>query len=232
MNIQPLIHKKWAISASVATFVLGTGVGYILGKRQRAIETIYVNVTEEPKQLNFFSEMSEREVSTELQDRIVALNDYRTTTHESTLHIPMVTPEEEAPGYVNVFATTDSTWDYEAELSTRTPDLPYVLHKDEFFNDEMGFTQSTVTYYQGDDMVADESDTQIYAYQKVLGELKFGHGSEDQNVVYIRNERLRLEWEVLLSTDHFSVAVLGNTIERKFEEADFKHSFERKFRGD
>jgi hypothetical protein len=132
------------------------------------------------------------------------------------------TEEETAPLRVNVFTIDDGSWDYEAELSTRNDVEPYVIHIDEFKDDEMGFHQETVTYYSGDQMMGDSRDKPIYGYHKIMGELKFGHGSGDKNVVYIRNEKMRMEWEVLLHTGKYAHEVEGFSVERDDEE--LKHS--------
>lgn len=140
-------------------------------------------------------------------------------------------PEEPRPPVrVNVFAGSDSDWDYESELSTRSPNAPYVIHADEFIGDEMGYKQTTVTYYAGDDIMADVDDTPIYGHRQMMGDLKFGHGSKDPNVVYIRSEPLRMEWEVLRHAGKFGEEVLGLQAEEEMED-EIRHSHPvRKFR--
>lgn len=121
-------------------------------------------------------------------------------------------------------------WDYEAELSTRTPTAPYILHRDEFFGEEMGYDQDTWTYYEGDDILVDETDTPVYNYQENTGPLRWGHGSGDPNVVYIRNEDLKAEYEVVRNEGHYRVEVLGLEIEEKMAAEDLRHSRQSKFR--
>lgn len=126
---------------------------------------------------------------------------------------------------INVFNATDTEWDYEIECQNRTPDRPYVIHRDEFFNDEMGWdSQSTLTYYEGDHVLTDERDEYLADPETYVGELKFGHGSGDPNVVYIRNERLHAEYEVLRDPGTYMLDVLGSNIEVQMKEDDFKHS--------
>jgi hypothetical protein len=94
--------------------------------------------------------------------------------------------------------------------------------------DEMEFDHHvTLMYYAGDDILVDELDVPIYNYQKIVGELKFGHGSQDPNIVYVRNEKLQLEYEILNNPESFQVEVLGDTIEGKGETYDFKHAIRR-----
>lgn len=123
----------------------------------------------------------------------------------------------------SVFA--EDNWDYAKELENRNPDLPYVIHKDEFYSEESGYTQSTLTYYAGDDILVDEDDTPIYNHDQVIGSpIKFGHGSGDPNVVHIRNDRRRAEYEVIFDPSLYSKEVLGIEIENNTRVQDLRHS--------
>lgn len=128
----------------------------------------------------------------------------------------------------NVFTTEDEDWDYEAELSTREGKTFYIIHRDEYMGNEMGFHQATITYYAGDDILVDESDTPMYNFREQLGDkFEFGKGSGDSNVVYIRNEREEAEFEVLLHLGRYEVEVLGLEIEEELGKNDLKHSVPR-----
>jgi len=124
----------------------------------------------------------------------------------------------------NVFAGSSDNWDYDVEVSNRTDKSPYVIHKDEFWSNEFDFAQTTLTYFQGDDILVDQSDTPIYNYETVVGELKFGHGSNDPNVFYVRNPKNRAEYEILLDRGSYSVEILGLDSE---DDADIWHSVEK-----
>lgn len=144
--------------------------------------------------------------------------------------IPQETPEEE--NVVNVFASEDTEWDQEAEEASRQNSTePYVISKDEFYSDELGYTQTTLTYYQGDDILVDQEDIPVYNYTATIGELKFGHGSQDANVFFVRNDKNKAEYEIIRDRGHYSVEVLGLEAEAQTERAQLKHSL-RKFRQD
>lgn len=128
----------------------------------------------------------------------------------------------------NVFEQTIDGWNYADAIATRSPGRPYVIHRDEFWNEEKGYDQSTLNYYAGDDIMTDSDDTPIYNYQNTVGELLFGLGSGDKNVFFVRNEKLKSEYEIIRDMDSFSSVVLGMDLDGR---SDLKHST-RKFRLD
>lgn len=134
----------------------------------------------------------------------------------------------------NVFGQEDY-WDYETELMTRNPENPYIIHVDEYSVDEMGYNnQQTFIYYEGDDILVDHRSKPVFRYENVVGkDLKFGHGSRDPNVVFVRNERLQAEYEILRDPGKYTDVVAGEEIEREFESADLRHmNTPRRFRDD
>lgn len=140
-------------------------------------------------------------------------------TRESSDDDVMVQPEIK-----NIFDGDDS-WDYESERNNRSADKPYVIHVDEYVADELGYeSQSTLTWYQADRILTDHRDVPIYDVAKTVGDLQFGHGSLDPNIVYVRNEVLKSEYEVLRDPGSYEVTVLGNAVERTYEQTDLKHS--------
>lgn len=130
----------------------------------------------------------------------------------------------------SIFAGNDDEWNYAVEIRKRNTKEPCVIHKDEFFTDEKGYAQSTLTYYSGDDILVDEDDTPIYNHADVTGPLLFGHGSGDSNVVYIRNDKRKAEYEILRDPGLYSVEVLGLSIEKNDRVKELKHSKNMRFR--
>jgi len=131
----------------------------------------------------------------------------------------------------NVFANNgDGDWDYELEQRQRSDTEPYILHKDEFFADEKDYTQMTLTYYAGDDILVDEDDKPVYNHKNIVGKLNFGHGSGDPSVCYVRNDKNKAEYEILRHEGLYSVEVLGLEIENKRRARDNRHSEHTKFK--
>lgn len=121
----------------------------------------------------------------------------------------------------------DDDWNYADEMRTRTSDAPYILNVDEYMEDERDYRQSTLTYYRGDNVLTDELDVPIYNIEKIVGRLEFGRGSRDPSIVYIRNEQLEAEYEVLLDFGYYQVQVLGQDVEDQLNSGDVKHSLHK-----
>jgi hypothetical protein len=70
----------------------------------------------------------------------------------------------------------------------------------------------------------DEDEKPIYNHEQQTGQLKFGHGSGDPNVVYIRNDKRQSEYEVVHDPGLYSVEVLGLEIEHNTRTQDLRHA--------
>jgi hypothetical protein len=146
-------------------------------------------------------------------------------------------PPPEPPVEHKIFAGNVPNWDYEEEMKTRTEDKPYVIHRDEFYEEQRDYCQTTLTYYEGDNIMVDEEDVPVYNFEDVVGLLKFGHGTDDPNVFHVRNDHLNAEYEVLYDPGHYSVEILGLEHDNEKdpdEEKHLKHSTDhvRRFRSD
>lgn len=130
---------------------------------------------------------------------------------------------------VNVFDMNVTVWDLDKEMAQRDPLQPYIISEDEFMQNDPDHTQVQVTYYQGDDILADAADDPIPDVNGTVGEdnlTRFGHGSDNANMVFVRNEVLNTDFEIERSFGNFAEEVHGI----------IKHSQEsrkaRRYRGD
>jgi hypothetical protein len=118
---------------------------------------------------------------------------------------------------VNVFNTPQPEtpeWDQEAEEAKRDSAHPYVIHKDEWKENEKGYDQTTFAYYADDDVLANDDD-QVVNLQSQSGLVPdnfvelFGHGSGDPNVVYIRCDEVSVEIEIVRNNGNYAEVVHG-----------------------
>lgn len=105
-------------------------------------------------------------------------------------------------------------WDYVTERSRRSPLRPYVIHIDEKGQTEDRYDDLTFTYYEADDVLCNEADEVISGPERenLVGEgnlNRFGHGSGDSNIVYIRNDRMETVIELVRSPNAYAEEVHG-----------------------
>lgn len=108
-------------------------------------------------------------------------------------------------------------WDYAVEVRSRAADVPYVIHVDEHTENVNEYEQTTLTYYEDDDVLADQRDNVVDDQDELVGVQnlgKFGHGSNDPNIVYVRNDRITMDFEICRSAGSYAKEVHG------FEHSD------------
>lgn len=113
----------------------------------------------------------------------------------------------------NVFDNPDVTIDfaYQQEIAARTSDKPYIISQDEFIENDHGHEQVTITFYAGDNVLADHNDSQVAMVEQMIGweNLRFGHRSGDDNVVFIRNEHYKMDMEIERDERRYGEVVAG-----------------------
>jgi hypothetical protein len=114
--------------------------------------------------------------------------------------------------FLNGKPVVPADFDLVEESKNRDPDRPYVISQEEFMENEDDFPQNTLTYYAGDDILADDRDEVVDNVEDLVGTdnlVRFGHGSNDPNVVYVRNEKNSVDFEIALSTGKYAEEVHG-----------------------
>lgn len=97
----------------------------------------------------------------------------------------------------------------------RDPAFPYLISTEEFLLNEPENEQVTLTYYAGDDVLADEREQPIRETDTSVGDDNLtmfgtpGSLSDDPNVIHVRNERSEVDFEIVKSEGKFSEEVLG-----------------------
>lgn len=234
---EKLIQYRLPIIVGVVSFNVGIGVGYIISQRRR--NKVIATYTFDDQLKSKFT-VDEVEIPDPPESSVIVKEDhilidgeaYNIETNVKTMGEPIIVGSEEPQELVtkSVFDDPDDDWDFALEISTRSLDKPYVIHREEFYADEKDYTQCTLTYYAGDNIMCDEQDVPVYNHETITGPLLFGHGSHDPNVVHIRNDTQMAEYEICYDPGLYSVDVLGLDIENNQRVEDLKHSKNRKFR--
>jgi hypothetical protein len=102
-----------------------------------------------------------------------------------------------APVTKNVF---DGTTDDDDEVSEEVDDQPIrIISVKEFMAGEKGYEQVTLTYFAGDATLTDEANDIIDNANEMIGLVnldRFGHRSRDPRIVYVRNDRISVDFEI------------------------------------
>lgn len=241
-------RKVVALSAAAAGFVVGGVVGIVVTRRAMIDQFLdQIDTWEHDSKMQKLQERFNRIDYTKPEDKHFTAQPDPRMTHEQfneerSLRIingegkdpelERLLDEEEAQirrdkARHHTFDTPTDDWDYEAERNTRESKEVYVIHRDEYIEDAMGYHQSTIEFYVKDAVMTDALQHPIYNYTDFVGHEAldmFGHGSGDNDVVYVRNDREKAEFEVLRNSGSYEQEVLGIEAEEEYAQEDIKHS--------
>lgn len=215
-----------AVGFLLGGLAVGVGIGFYFGYRYNREKLRMEAFEASEEELQRIREYYERTEKRDL-DEIVREKGYGEIPEPETPPRPLPPPvpvQEPEPVQFPLEPIADETaqpaeekdknagWSYPVELQRRTPHAPYIIHQDEFMENETEFPQVTLTYYEIDDILADVDDSPIHNKATLVGEntlTRFGHGSDDYNVVYVRNPHLEMEYEICRLQKSFEVEVQG-----------------------
>lgn len=102
------------------------------------------------------------------------------------------------------------------EYQTGDDDICVISYNEWCKSDEDEYKKDTIVYYEDDQIVYDMHDSTIKEYQELVGEEAlelFGMMSHDPDVVYIRNKRMKVDFEFVREHSSYHQSVLGLTEE-------------------
>jgi hypothetical protein len=222
------VNKQlWTIIGTAGvSLAVGGAAGFLIA--QRRLQTVYDAIlAEEIKATkDFYSRLHKTEFdSPQAAAEFFGLKDVNVVAEEdeaelyeavrqyrskNDIEIKTEVDPEVAESLQNVFTEHGDNWDLEKQ--SRSEDEPYILHVDEFMQNDGDHTQVELTYYEVDGILADEREEHMDDPEKFIGDgqlLKFGYQSEDPNVVYIRNELLAMDFCIKKNTGSYKKQVLG-----------------------
>jgi len=202
------------IGTSAASLVVGAFAGY-----QYAVHKL------EGKYEELAAEEA-REIRKHYAERIVPKQQFATPEEAAAALIPQgmpnptTTPDEETLvrvidglRYGNVFGSKEPPpANFDEVVESRDRSAPYIISVAEFGTNDVDHNQITVTFFEGDRVVMEALTEQVIdtAEKHIgLGNIRFGEWSGDANIVYIRNEELGVDFEVLRSSGKYSEEVAG-----------------------
>lgn len=153
-------------------------------------EDIYEYDTEEhPRPVNRQIDMEEIELAKE---------DFTRSVNEKF--------EKKIISYNNISAKPDLTSLIEDDIK------PKIITVHQFDDENTWYEKKSLWFYEKDDTVADEEEKIVDDPCALIGFealLSFGQGSEDSDVVYVRNSELGVDYEVVRLDKSYQEVVLG-----------------------
>lgn len=219
-----LTRQEWGlvlIGAGAGT-AIGGALGYVIA--DRTLKAKYEEIAsaeifemqeyylEKKRELHRQQEELARQPKPHLEE---VMQDLGYKSNDNTIEPPVV----DEPEIRNVFEQDENVdpgvpeWNYDRQIRDRSPDYPYPIHKDEF-DEKEEYATLTLSYFEGDDVLSDEQDTVIPPDQRdaMIGEenlSKFGLGSGDPNIIYIRNDSREMDYEIVKSPRSYAEEVHG-----------------------
>lgn len=238
-------RKAQVVAASTLSFAAGaTTAFFVMRKRMlnhyeelleaeiEATRRFYVKMEEKPD-LSMADKYEDEPVNPDpdigmVEEAVKIVREQEYTSYNDLDKAPVVTEKQivEVKESIdkNVFETAVEEYDLDDELEKKNQGSPYIVEAEYFLENPDDYSTSTLTYYVDDDVVADDADQAMTASeeQRVLGKgnLRFGRGSGDPNVVYVCNDRLRCIAEVVRDDGSFKVKVLGYPESDSLEHSD------------
>lgn len=107
--------------------------------------------------------------------------------------------------------------EFQSLVARRNPSQAYVISVDEY-HDEMDGTyeKQTLTWFAGDSVLMDTSEKIQNDVGALLGPDAleyFGKFSQDEHIVYVRNERLGIDFEVIRDDQSYTDVMVNNILE-------------------
>lgn len=102
----------------------------------------------------------------------------------------------------------------DADKEVESVKKPYVISPKQV--GDCGYETISLTYYEGDGVLADDADEPIFDVDDVVGRESFDHFNEyeeDPDIVFVRNDEMKTDYEICRNTDSYS-EVVGESLYR------------------
>lgn len=167
----------------------------------------------------FYKTLAEKAKYKSPQDRVedlkifheaaVAMRDYTPTP--TVPEEPVISEEEKRNIFDEGEDLAEEADAYAREVENRDYAAPYVISDVDFEVNEPEHDQVSYTYYS-DNVLADDKDEIVLLVEKTIGVenlQRFGHFSDNLEIVYVRNENLKMDFEIHRDQTQYRVTVGG-----------------------
>lgn len=208
---------------AVASLTIGAASGYFFAKRkfsntyEEIIEREVREAREFYKRTYKADEYGTPESTAEvlLEEATEAIRSYQGEPGDPLVESvqehedPDLPDEEQEVEERNIFDDGDQL---KIDKSDRSPDKPYVVDLDEYMSNQGEYEQVSLTFYEGDNVLADDDD-RVIDQVNIVGRMNlnmFGASDPEQpHVVLIRNEKFKTDYEITHSDGKYAHEVMG-----------------------
>lgn len=211
------VHAPSALLGGGLGLIAGSVLGYVLAKRALAASSDARLDTEIEAVRDYYERKYQSQTSQRKTWKNVISETLAAPVDRS---IPVISaleglggggddhPEDEGEGILVI-----SGDDIQPPLR-RDPSKPYAIFVAELDDKgpEDGWQQITITWYEGDNVLVDDKEDPITNVLQTVGPLSiegFGEMSGDPNLRYVRNEKLEVDFEIVLDRRSYVDVVLG-----------------------
>lgn len=170
-------------------FTVGAAIGSLV--TWKLVKTKYEQITNE--EIDSMKEYYEEKYSTKEDDK-----EEKLSVEEIRDKIQELRENNE-----RVIAECESDEENKEEEDEEEVEKPYVIEPEEIWEQE--YPTITLTYFEADDILADESNKIIKNIDELVGEDFADHfGEYEDDSVYVKNDRLQVYYEILRDTGSYS----------------------------
>lgn len=224
------------IMVNVVSFILGGGVGFLVGKK--LYEGYYANIAQEEidsvkdtfTKSNPIKVRKKNDEGEEKEEKAVKERDHNNPLARSSLdanpyeqakrNYNLVKPPEDAPDedeedegeYETV---TDDAGKTEEEMNLTEVDRtePYIINDREFSEEFDHHDKISLYYYRIDDVLSDEDEETIEDIEEQIGYHALSQLVERPTTVWVRNEPLCIDYEIMSINKSYAETVHGIGLE-------------------
>lgn len=205
--------------ASLASAALGVAIGYFAAKKKfdRALDLEVESLRERYAKKDVKATVKQFE-DQKAQDFVDSMREkYR----QQVSDLGYLSDDEVLPEVVDVHGepldvdTTEADFILRGEhfqMMSKGENKPYIISYEEFVDEHDEFEKESLTYYSGDDTLADSRDDPVDDVDQKINERSldfFGWRSYDESVVYVRNKSIAMDFEIVRDPGRYSHVVMG-----------------------
>lgn len=216
------MHNGIAAGVAVVSLTIGAASGYYYAVKKlndeynRKMEDEIARTKQHYQRVYDKEDLETTAFKAGIGEAAEALKEYQGGTDTGTIFaddgLVSVEDYEDAPVEKNVFDDGDELF---IDKEKRDPTKPYLIDIGEYLDTPDNYEQLELTYYAGDGILGDDKDEPIpdFNVDSLIGRENLGFfgasDPEQPHVVLVRNEKMKMDFEITHSDGKFAHEVAG-----------------------